>query len=186
MKKPILLILSLGLILTLSFAEKKSKFIILITEQNIQGPQRVWWATEVDLSITEGTLAQRLINQGYEIIDPSSVNKIISQNKAFRIVDLSEPKAVRLGRLSKADFVILGKAIASGGGSVPQSNLRSCFANITVRLIRVKDGKVIAYLDASGKSAHLDLITAGKEALINAGQELGEKIIEVLSKEGGK
>jgi hypothetical protein len=82
--------------------------------------------------------------------------------------------------------VLLGKAVASSGGNVPQSNMRSCFANITAKLIRVKDGKVIAYLDASGNTVHMDVITGGKEALTNAAEDLATKVTEALKKEGGK
>jgi ArsR family metal-binding transcriptional regulator len=62
----------------------------------------------------------------------------------------------------------------------------SCFANRTAKLIRVKDGKVIAYFDASGNSVHMDVITGGKEALTNAAGDLATKITEALNKEGGK
>jgi len=120
------------------------------------------------------------------VLEPSNLSKIIRQEKAFRLLNLSEAKAVKLGNLSRANYVILGKAIASAGGNVPQSQMRSCFANITAKLIRVKDGKVIAYLDATGNSAHLDLITGGREALVNAAEELATKIVDALNKEGGK
>lgn len=189
MKRLILIFggLFLCLALAVSYAKDlKTKIILLIAEQNIQGPQRAWWASEIDLSATETTIAQGLIEKGYEILEPSNVTKIIKQNKAFRAVALSEEKSVKLANLSKADYVVLGKAIASSGSNVPQSNMRSCFANITAKLIRSKDGKVVAYLDASGNSAHMDVITGGKEALINASQDLAQKIIEALSKEGGK
>jgi hypothetical protein len=63
--------------------------------------------------------------------------------------------------------------------------MRSCFANVTAKLIRVKDGKVLAYLEATGSSAHMDIITGGREALASAGESLGAKIIEALSKQGG-
>jgi len=53
---------------------------------------------------------------------------------------------------------------------------------LTAKLIRVKDGKVIAYLDASGSSAHMDVITGGKEALNNAAIDLSAKIIQALNK----
>ena len=54
--------------------------------------------------------------------------------------------------------------------------------------VRVKDGKVVAYLDSAGNSAHTDVITGGKEALVRAAGGLAEKIIAELAKvkEGGK
>jgi len=162
------------------------KIILLISEQNIEGPQRAWWASEIDLSTIEAKLAQNLITQGYSVLEPSNLSRVIKQDSAFRLLDISEAKSVKLGNLSRADYVVLGKAVASAGGNVPQSTLRSCFANVSAKLIRVKDGKVVAYLDASGNSAHMDVITGGREALGNAGEDLAAKVIAALSREGGK
>ena len=189
MKKLLMVSFALILAFSLSYARNdKPKLILLISEQNIEGPQRAWWASEIDLSTTESAVAQKLIDQGYTVIEPSSMSGIIKQDRAFRIVDLSEVASVRLGNLSKADYVVLGKALASSGANVPQSNMRSCFANITAKLIRVKDGKVITYLDAVGNSAHMDVITGGKEALANAGSDLAAKLVDriIRDQEGGR
>jgi hypothetical protein len=156
----------------------------LISEQNIEGPQRAWWASEVDLSATEAALAQKLIAQGYEIIEPSSLTKVIKQQPAFRMLNLSEGNSIKLGNLSKTDYVVLGKAVASSGANVPESSMRSCFANITAKLISVKDGKVVAYLDASGNSAHMDVVTGGREALVNAAGSLATKLLDALNNVG--
>jgi hypothetical protein len=177
------LVLLTGLILNCSFAqEKKASIAILISEQNIDGPKAAWWASEIDLSSTEAAIAQQLIQQGYEIIEPSVLNKIVKRDAAFRIVDIGESKSIELGNLAKADYVIVGKAVASSGGNVPSSSMRSCFANLTAKLIKVKDGRVVAYLDASGSSVHMDLITGGREALVKAATDLAGKLIEALNK----
>lgn len=184
MKKILPLALVLSLIVAGAFAkDTRTKLILLVSEQNIEGPQRAWWASEIDLSTTEAKVATRLIASGYDVLEPSNLTKIIRQDPAFRLLNFSEGKAVKLGNLSRADYVVLGKAIASAGGNVPQSNMRSCYANITAKLIRVKDGKVIAYLDAAGNSAHLDVITGGREALANAGEDLAVKILDTLNRE---
>ncbi|MFH1458143.1 MAG: hypothetical protein ABIG31_03120 [Candidatus Omnitrophota bacterium] len=179
-----LMILSLGFASSACFAEDSkaspARVILLIAEQNIEGPQRAWWASEIDLSATETTIAKRLMEAGCEVLEPSNITKTIEQSRAFRKVNLSESESVELGNLSRADYVVLGKALASSGGNVPQSNLRSCFANVSARLIRVKDGKVMAYMDASGSSAHTDVITGGREALVEGAEELATKIIEAL------
>lgn len=186
-------LITIALLIGLSFPlarllaqEKKPKIVLLIAEQNIEGPQRAWWASEIDLSTIEAKLAQKLIEQGYEVIEPLDVNGVIKMNPAFRLVNLSENQSAKLGSLSKADFVISGKAIVSAGGNVPHSNMRSCFANVTVKVISVKENKAIAHLDAAGNSAHLDVVTGGREALANAGEEVAVKIIDALKKEGGK
>ena len=180
----VLAILCLAAGLSLSYAkDKTTKVILLISEQNIEGPQHAWWASEIDLSTTEAKLATQLIASGYDVLEPSNLTKVIREDSAFRLLNFSETKAVKLGNLSRADYVVLGKAIASAGGNVPQSSMRSCFANITAKLIRVKDGKVIAYLDAAGNSAHMDVITGGREALANAGEDLAAKILGVLNQQ---
>jgi hypothetical protein len=181
---PFIVLLCFGLLRAEETSAKKT--ILLISEQNIEGPQRAWWASEIDLSTTEAAIAKAFIASGLEVLEPSNMTQVIKQDRAFRMVDLSEDKSVKLGNLSKADYVVLGKAIASAGGNVPQSSMRSCFANITAKLIRVKDGKVIAYLDSAGNSAHMDVITGGREALANAGSDLAAKLIDALNKEGGK
>jgi hypothetical protein len=161
----------------------KPKVILLIAEQNIEGPQKAWWASEIDLSTTEAAIATKLIEEGYDVIDTSVAEKVIKQKPAFRVVDISQGESAQLGNSSGADYVILGKAIASSGGNVPQSNMKSCYGNITAKLIRAKDGKVIAYLDAAGNSAHPDLISGGREALSRAAESLALKIIDALNKQ---
>ncbi|MCM8770698.1 MAG: hypothetical protein NC936_02385 [Candidatus Omnitrophica bacterium] len=172
----------------LSFAQPqkekpKTKILLMISEQNIQGPSTRWWLSEVDLSTIESNLARLLIEHGYQIIEPSVVNKIIKRERPLRVVDLKDKDVVRLGKLSNVDYVVLGKAVASAGSNVLGSNMRSCFANVTVKLIRVKDGVVIAYLDSIGSTVHTDVITGGKEALANASVDLAAKIISNLNKE---
>jgi hypothetical protein len=179
------LFVALGLISALAWAEdaKKPKLILLIAEQNIESPQTAWWASEIDLSATEAIIAQKIIEAGYEVLEPELLGDVIKKNKAFRTLDLSEKDSLKLGNLSRADYLVLGKAVASSGGTVPQSTMRSCFANLSAKLIRVKDSKVIAYLDAAGSSAHMDVITGGREALASAGNNMAPKLIEALSKQ---
>ncbi len=115
--------------------------------------------------------------------DSNLKGEVIKKDKAFRVLDLAEKESLKLGNLSQADYVVLGKAVASGGAPVPQSTMRSCFANLSAKLIRVKDSKVIAYLDAAGNSVHLDMITGGREALVSAAANLAPKLIEAINKQ---
>mgnify|MGYP000008798592 CR=1 FL=1 len=167
------------------FAAEPKRVILLVSEQNIEAPQRAWWASEVDLSATEGAISRQLIASGYEVIDPDSVSGIIEKKQAFRTINMSEKTSLQLGQLSKADYVVLGKAVASAGGNVPQSSMRSCFANLTAKVIRVKDGKTIAFFESAGHSAHMDPITGGREALIIGADDLAIKISTALSKDSG-
>jgi len=164
--------------------ENKANLLLLIAEQNIEGPQRCWWASEIDLSTVEAKLSEGLISGGYSVLDPSQISGVLKEEKAFRSINLSDEESVELAKLSQADYVILGKAVASSGGNVPESNMRSCFANVTIKLIRVQDGKIIAYLESDDSSVHTDVISGGREALIKAAGDLATKVINALSQEG--
>ena len=189
MIKNLLISAFIALSFTLAFAQDSQipvqapaiKLVLLISEQNIDSPRQAWWASEVDLSSAEAAVATKLLDAGFEIIEPDSMSDVISQDKAFRMVNLSDKTSIKMASLAKADYVILGKAVASAGGNVPQSNMRSCFANLTAKLINVKTGKVIAYLDAGGNSAHMDVISGGREALVSAGQNIAGKIVDKLN-----
>ncbi len=163
--------------------EERVGILLLIAEQNIEGPQRAWWASEVDLSTVEAEIAKYLIVHSYKILHPSQLTGILHREKAFRRVSISDEESIRLAKLSRADYIILGKAIASAGNSVPGSNMRSCFANITAKIIRVRDGEIIAYLQSQGKSVHMDVITGGREALVKSARELATRIEDSLEKE---
>ena len=179
------LFVALGLVSGLAWGQgaKRPKLILLIAEQNIESPQTGWWASEIDLSATEAIISQKIIEAGYEVLEPEQLENMIKKDKAYRTLDLSEKESLKLANLSKADYVVLGKAVASSGGTVPQSTMRSCFANLSAKLIRVKDSKIIAYLDAAGNSVHTDMITGGKEALVSAANNMAPKLIEAISKQ---
>ena len=164
----------------------KTAFLLMIAEQNIEGPQKAWWMSEIDLSTVESALARKLLESGYDVLEPSVISKEVKISKAFQRADLPAEESVKLGKNLKADYIVLGKAVASAGGNVPQSSMRSCYANVTAKVIKVSDGKVVAYLDAAGSTVHTDVITGGREALANAGQDLAAKVVSAMLKEGGK
>ena len=53
--------------------ENQAVILLLITEQNIEGPQSCWWVSEIDLSTVETKLAGALIAGGYSVLDPSQI-----------------------------------------------------------------------------------------------------------------
>ena len=165
---------------------KLPTLLLLISEQNIEGPQRAWWASQIDLSTVESKIAQALIENNYDVLEPSELSDVLVEDKAFQILNISEDESISLAKLKDADFVVLGKSIASAGSNIVSSNMRSCFANITVKLIRVKDGQIVAYLDSEGSTPHTDVITGGRQALVKAADHLSKKIMNALSKQGGK
>lgn len=185
MKKLLFVAVLCSMFVYSAWAEEKTtgnKIILLISEQNISGPQTAWWASAVDLSATEAELAGKLSEAGFTILEPSVLSGMVKNNPAFRMIDMSTDQSVKLARLAKADYVLSGKAVASSGAAIPSSRMISCFANMTAKLIKVQDGTVVVYLNAAGNSAHMDVISGGREALQRAADDASVKIIEALNK----
>ncbi len=158
------------------------KVLVMISEQNIDGPRSAWWASEIDLSAAEAAIAQSLLAAGFDVIEPLEMQDTIKKDKAYRLIDAPERTSLKIASSAGADYIVVGKAVATAAGTVPESTMRSCYANITAKLIRVKDRKVIAYLDAAGSSAHPDVVSGGREALVAAGRVIAAKLVEALAK----
>ncbi len=191
-------------------SHKGGKVLFLISEQNIEQPVVSWWGEsvgEVRLSVTEPVLFNALIQSGYEVIDPADRGSL-RVSAAYRRIGLGDQGAMELGRTYGADYVVLGKALATGSsqplnvtGSVDsrdgnwngghdssesdsnyaqRTNMRSASATITAKLIRLADRKVVAFVSGSGDAIHMNQITAGKEALEQAAQQAAENLITQL------
>jgi TolB-like protein len=161
-----------------------AKILVLITEQNIGGPQRAWWASEIDLSVIAASLAQALVDSGYQVIDPESARPLLQKEPAYRLVRMKECDMSDFANLEGATYVIKGSAIASQGTAVPQSGMRSYYARVSARLIRVKDRAAVAAMNVWGKSVHTDAVAGGSEALEDAGKLLAKKLLTALQREG--
>lgn len=162
-----------------------TKVVLLISEQNISGQEHAWWVGQIDLSSTESVIASKLTAEGFVIVDPQALSGLLEQDAAFRLVPPSEKSSLKLASLANADYVVVGKAVATAGGNVPQSNMLSCYANTSAKLLRVKDGSVVAYVRARGNSAHLDVVSGGDEALQQAAEDISLQLIEQLKKTAG-
>lgn len=160
------------------------KLLLLFTEQNIGGPQRAWWASEIDLSIVESSLAAALSEAGFQVVDPEGARPFLQKEPAYRVVRMRECDMTDLANLQEARYVIKGRAIASQGSHPPQSGLHSYFARVTAKVIRVKDHVQVLSLSVWGKSLHADAMAGGSEALEDAGRQLAAKLIQFFKKEG--
>ena len=165
-------------------AAAPARILLLITEQNIGSPQHAWWSSVVDLSIVESSLAQALSEAGYQVVDPESAQSVLKKEPAYRLVRMRECDMTDLANLQGAEYVIKGSAIASQGSRPPQSGMRSYYARVNARLIRVKDHMAVAAFNAWGKSVHSDAVAGGSEALEDAGRALAQKVFHVLKREG--
>lgn len=174
-----------GIVFAQNADKPKARLLVMISEQNIEGPAREWWRGDIGISAIEADLSRLLIEQGYQVVEPTVARKIMRKEKVSRAGTRSD-EAVIAGRFSRADFVVTGKAFSSVGMSTTVgSSAHPCFASVSVQLIRTTDGVVAGSLDAFGSSVNADTLVGGKDALSNAAVDLASKIVSYLAKESG-
>ncbi len=158
------------------------RVMIMVAEQNVGQVRYVYWwnrtmTTRTDMTITENILMQKLAEKGFNVVDHNVADKTVGLSDAYRIADLSDRAAQKIGRLYGADVVIYGKALARLRGSVLGTSMRSAMANISLRAVNTDNGSVIASATASAPGAHPDEVTAGINALKAAAGQAADDLI---------
>ncbi|MFQ5598543.1 MAG: hypothetical protein ACE5GK_10890 [Nitrospiria bacterium] len=167
--------------------------MFMIAEQNVgQEIFIFWWglfsreidfkAQAVDLSVGENILKETFLNEGFDVIDVSKVSDQIKVSKAYKIADLTQDAAIKLGKDVGADVVVKGKVIAKAGPKNPGSHVGTYIADMTVTAFRVKDGLVLGAGRGHGTARHISEITGGSQAIERAAQKTSEKLIEQINK----
>lgn len=189
MKRLVAFFLALILMAGLSFArgaENKPKILLLISEKNIEGSSVNWWADQTGFSAIEANLAKLLLELNYQPIEVKTAMNIVKKDKSFQLTNLAGNEALRMARALRADYILRGRAFTYASSNIYSVAGRPFFADATVKLIRIKDGQLIAELNAIGSSVNTDAAIGSKEALSNVAVDLAAKIISNINKDGGK
>ena len=129
--------------------------------------------------LAQTAFEKALVSAGYEVLDVANLGGRISWE------DLANPKtASEKGRELGADYVIAGKATATRAseGNAYGVNVIRAKAEITARLVRVSDGKVLAIEDGSGEAGGQAAKAAGQEALKKASTPVARRLAGALGK----
>lgn len=130
--------------------------------------------------LAQTAMERALVNAGFEIIDVANIGGRIS------FEDLISPKtATAKGAEMGADYVVAGKATAtkSSESTAYAVNVVRANAEITLRLVRVRDGRVLAVEDASALAGGQAVRTAGQEAIKKAAAEAARKMLTALRRQ---
>jgi hypothetical protein len=87
--------------------------------------------------------ATGLLQQGYSVVDRSVVQKALNDNGIYSNGILREDDISKIGKLLKADVVVLGKLTL-----VEQADGRTLSRKVTARGVRVSDGRTVFSLSA--------------------------------------
>jgi hypothetical protein len=145
-------------------------------------PERVdhawYWLlyTEQSQHIVQTAVEKALVRAGLDVVDLSTATLPAHGGDWQRL--LSVAFAQEAGRALAADYIVTGQATAvqaSSGSAYGVTVVRSQ-AEISARIVRVSDGKILAIEDASALEGGQAAQAAGQAALKKAGAQVASKI----------
>lgn len=133
-----------------------------------------------NMSIAENELMKKLLADGINVEDEAVLLKDIKLSPGYKIKSLDDDTVREIGKLTKVDIIIYGKAVAKLYGQIAGSEMKSAQADISLRAVDVHNGEVLASGEQHAASVHIDAIAAGNEAIKKATDELAGSIIQSM------
>jgi len=151
-------------------------------------PERIdhnwYWFLYTDTAqhIVQSAIEKALVRAGLNVIDLNTITLPGFGNDFQKL--LSVGYAVEAGKTAMADYVITGQATAvkASEGYAYGVNVFRAQAEITAKIVRVSDGKILEIEDASMLEGGQSAQAAGQSALKKAGTQLASKIARAASK----
>ena len=156
-------------------APKELTFVVLL-------PERIdhdwYWILYTDVSqhIVQSAIEKALIRAGLNVVDLSTITLPSVGSDMQQIMSINY--AVEAGRIAKADYVITGQATAvkASEGFAYGVNVYRSQAEISAKIVRVSDGRILEVEDASQLEGGQSAQAAGQSALKKASVEIGSKM----------
>jgi hypothetical protein len=166
----------------------KPRTMVLIDERNIDAH---YYNYIQDMNTTETALMNELMNYGFPFVDAAQSKAVIAGDVVTAALSGDASAAASIATRMGAEIILTGTAVSKVASGAPavvtNAGLKSCQANINLRVIRADDASIIAVASASDRAAHIDEITGGTLALQKAAKkaadELKDKIIQAWQKD---
>lgn len=135
-------------------------------------------------STSETAITNKFIESGFDnVIDINRERMMYNNPYAMTTDELDN-----LARSMQADILIVGQAFSEGAGDVgkfipgnhSRTGVKSCRARIEAKMYIARTGKIIAANGFNGSGADITEAVAAKIALNNAGEQIGEYLVEKL------
>ena len=163
-------------------AEKPAaKYIVFLPEQ-VDGVWYWGYFTTESQHIVQSAVEKAFVDAGLDVIDLATLKDFGSKGKLESLLNPAE--AAEKAREAGATFVIVGNATAVHGGTsqaygVPVAR---AVANLTAKIVRASDGKVLAVKEAEANEGGQSVRSAGQAALKKAGKDLASDLVKAAKK----
>jgi hypothetical protein len=167
--------------------EGMPRIMVMIAEQAVNAAEATgWWqggGNAADLRVMENSFMDRMSKSGFAFVDP----EVLSGKVKLGVVgaDPNAQQAREIGSLAGAEIVIIGRAIAKPLGTIALDNgtFYSAVANVSARAVDTRSGRILASAEFTGKAGKgFEQTTAGRNALSEAGRQLGSDLFSKIGK----
>ncbi len=163
------------------------RVMTLIAEQSIDATRATgWWqggGNAADLRVMENAFMDRMERSGFTFVDADVLAGKVKLEAVGADPNLQQAREI--GKLSGADVVVIGRAIAKPLGEMKIDNgtFYSAVANVSARAVRSDTGEVLAAVEFTGTAGRgFEQATAGRNALGDAGRQLARDLFSKIGK----
>lgn len=129
----------------------------------------------------ETAVIRQLREAGFtRILDHKQIDTNRYRNVVKAIAEGNTQAAVTMATKYHLDYIITGEAFSEFYGRVENSNVLSCRARVEARLFKVDTAEIIAANGFHAGGVDITESTAAKAALNNAGEMMGDYMVEQL------
>jgi hypothetical protein len=169
-----------GIITTLR-REGMPRVMVLIKEENFGQSQ---WHYSSAMNTAETALMNSMMAFGFPFVDATTAKANVQQDALMAALSGDAGAGAAIAKQSGAEILIIGnaKSTITQLPMMRSSGMKTCSANMNLRVVRADDAMIIATSTSNGVAAHIDEMTGSSKALEKAakksGEELKNKIIE--------
>ncbi len=125
--------------------------------------------------VVDNELTTLLIQKGFELVDQQQLTAARQRDQAKQALAGNTAAAKILGLEVGAQYVLIGKAVASNAGEVyAGTGLNSIQANLQVKIIQTRTGNILDAVNATSAAAHVSPMTGA----VLAFQKVSRKAVE--------
>lgn len=166
--------------------KENPRVMVLIAEQNIGDSDRYHYF-EVDMTAAETAIIDAFRNKGFEVIDPGQAKSNQDRDAVLAALDGDAKQAAAIAAAQQAELIVTGKAVAKmATTNLNLGGMKSCQANITARVVRAGDARIVATASEHAAHPHIDEFTGGTMAIEKAAKKSAETIIGKVTAEAQK
>lgn len=156
------------------------RLMLLMDEKNI-GVHDRWYYFSVDMTASETAMIDVFRSSGFEVVDPGIAKENAQRDQIVAAIEGNASKAAALAKSQDAEIIITGKATANVASGFNMGGMKSCQANITARVTRADDAKIIATASEHAAVPHIDEVTGGTQAIEKASRKCAEILLQKVT-----